>query len=617
MCGIAGILRFDRPPTEVELKRMTDALAHRGPDGEGVFLRDRVGLGHRRLAIIDLHTGDQPMHSADGALSIVFNGEIYNYRELAEELRKLGREFRTKSDTEVILQAYAQWGADCVTRLRGMFAFCIVDFARKRWFMARDHFGIKPLYLRRGKGYIAFGSELSALRVAEEAPPRGRLQAIEWFLRYQYIPAPETVFHEIEKLPSATYLEGDLDGNVNAPRTYWRIAFNAQTGVSDDEWLERLDAVMADSVRAHLIADVPVGVFVSGGIDSTLVASHMARLTTGQVKAFSIGFEEPGFSELPYASEAAKVVGVQQFTRVVKDDFWDELPKLVAHYGEPYGDNSMIPMWQLARLAREHVKVALSGDGGDEGFGGYGSYVAWLATPRVREYWRRLRRGEGSLGDWLWAVRRKFFGRSTPRPSEWERIIKYTSAERRRSLWRHEYAKLASVQNPSYQAAAEAAPREMLDFAQYLDWQTYLPGDVLAKVDVATMYHGLEARTPLIDLRVVELATQLPESVRMRGEHGKWLLKESLRKRFNEDFVNRPKHGFGIPRKHWFLPGRAGRRTLEHVLLDKGSRLREWFDGGEIERLIAEHGEKDRSAALWLLLVLGIWCDQNRDIQFS
>ncbi len=595
---------------------MTAALAHRGPDGEGVFLRERVGLGHRRLAIIDLETGAQPMHSADGVLSIVFNGEIYNYREVADELRKLGREFRTKSDTEVILQAYAHWGADCVTRLRGMFAFCIVDFAKRRWLMARDHFGIKPLYIRRSKDYIAFGSELSALRAAEKDPPRGRLQAIEWFLRYQYIPAPETVFHDIEKLPPATLIEGDFDGKIETPRRYWQLRFAEKPGSAAD-FLDRLDAVLADSVRAHLIADVPVGVFVSGGIDSTLVASHMARLTTGRVKAFSIGFEEPGFSELAYATEAAKAVGVEQFTRVVKDDFWGELPQLVAHYGEPFGDNSMIPTWQLAKLAREHVKVALSGDGGDEGFGGYTSYLAWLATPRVREYWRRLRRGEGGFADLMWAIGRKFFGRRTPRLSEWERIIHYTSHSRRASLWRPEFAHFAAGHNPSYQAAGETAPRGMLDFAQHMDWHTYLPGDVLTKVDVATMYHGLEARTPLIDLRVAELACSLPAGARMMGDSGKWLLKESLRKRFSEDFVNRKKQGFGIPRKHWFLPGRAGRRVLDEVLLDKGSRLRQWFDGAEIERALAEHGEKDRSAVLWLMLVLGIWLDQNRDVAFA
>ncbi len=616
MCGIAGILRFDRPPLESEVRRMADSLAHRGPDGEGIFVRERVGLGHRRLAIIDLATGDQPMHSADGNLSIVFNGEIYNYRELRDDLYKLGREFRTQSDTEVILAAYAQWGADCVKRLRGMFAFCLVDFGRRRWLLARDHFGIKPLFIRRCGQFVAFGSELSAVRAADDKPLRGRLAAIEWFLRYQYIPAPETVFEDVEALPPAYVLEGDFDGKATLPRRFWSLRFEDSDNRTDEERLEQLDAVLTDSVRAHLVSDVPVGVFVSGGIDSTLVASHMVRLCEGKPRAFSIGFDEPGFSELAYAKDAANVLGVEQHTEILQDDFWDELPRLIAHYGQPYGDNSMIPMWRLARLARGHVKVALSGDGGDEGFGGYASYLAWLATPRVREYWRRLRRGEGDLSSMLWAVGRKFFGLHTPRPGEWERIIQYTSASRRHALWRPEFAAALGARNPAFEAAAAAAPRAMLDFAQFMDWHTYLPGDVLTKVDIATMYHGLEARTPLIDLKVVEFAASLHVNARVRQGMGKWLLKESLKRRFSADFVQRKKQGFGIPRKAWFMPGRAGRRLLDDVLDDKSSRLRQWFDGDEIERLLGEHGQKDRSAVLWLLLALGLWLGQNRELEF-
>ena len=625
MCGITGVVRFDgQPPKRELIERMCKAIAHRGPDGEGVLLQGPAGLGHRRLAIIDLAGGAQPMSSADGKLAIVYNGELYNFRELAAELKSRGHQFRTSSDTEVILYAWREWGDDCVKRFRGMFAFCAIDFEQRRWLLARDHFGIKPVLYRLEKDSLAFASEFAALRELE-GPLTGSLAALEWFMRFQYIPAPDTVFNEIRKLEPAHVLSGDFDGKVNGPRRYWQMSFSADEAQSESQWLEQLDNVMRESVKAHLISDVPVGVFISGGIDSTAIATQMQGLVGQQVKAFSIGFDEASVSELPYAEQVAKKLGVEHHTLIVREDFWGDLPKLVSHYGEPFGDNSAIPTWQLAKLTRSHVKVALSGDGGDEGFAGYSWYGDWLKKPRLRDYTRRLRRGFSgeNVGSLAWAIGRKL-GAQSPRLSEWQRVVQYTSEERRRALYGPKLAKLANCANPGFAGADAAAPRDdMLAYAQFMDWHTYIHGAVLAKVDVATMYHGVEARTPLIDLRVLELALRLPISMRGRikddGSYsGKYLLKKWLESRFPPEFVYRKKQGFGIPRKQWFLPGRPGRKLAEQVLTDRKSRLAEFFAEGAIGDVLAQHSEnKDRSSSIWLMLVLGIWLDQNRGISFA
>ncbi|MCA8935181.1 MAG: asparagine synthase (glutamine-hydrolyzing) [Planctomycetes bacterium] len=624
MCGIAGILRFDGQAVDPsQIQSMLDAIAHRGPDGEGKIVEKTYGLGHRRLAIIDVGGGAQPMVTPDGTALITFNGEIYNFRELRAELEQAGVEFRTQSDTEVILQAWRAWGVDCLLRFRGMFAFCLVDVERGKYLLARDHFGIKPLLYSVRKEFLAFGSEFAALHRVAELKLTGSLQSMEYFLRFQYIPAPDTIYNEIRKLPQGHYLTGDLGKAPSAPVAYWKTDFVPEVGRTSEEWLERLDATLNGSVRAHLIADVPVGAFLSGGVDSTAVVSAMSKIADG-FRAFSIGFEDERYSELSYAQEAADKLGVPLRTEVVRDDGWDDFPKLVAHYGEPFGDTSMIPTWRLAALARSEVTVAVSGDGGDEGFGGYGTYGIYQDVPKVKEYWRRLRRrfSKTELQAFFWAIGRRWFGRNQPLLAPWVDTALYTSRDRRAKLWRPEYQHLMDVRNTAFlEADREASRCDLVAYAQSMDFRTSLPGIMLNKVDIAAMYHGLEVRTPLLDVEVMKVAMALPAEMRYRtgegGFVGKAILKDWLSKRLSSEFVHRPKQGFGAPRRVWFEAGRPGREFYESTISRMSAKLADWFRPEAIREMSEQHGEKrDRSSGMWLMLVLGLWLEQNPGLTF-
>ncbi|MBZ5640649.1 MAG: asparagine synthase (glutamine-hydrolyzing) [Acidobacteriia bacterium] len=625
MCGVAGILRWgDSASRRGEIERMTAAVAHRGPDGEGTFVRDGLALGHRRLSIIDLETGQQPMANEDGTVWVTYNGEIYNYRELTAELRALGHVFRTRSDTEVIVHAYEQWGADCVKRFRGMFAFGLADLRGRRLLLARDHLGIKPLYYRTGEGYLAFASELGALRQVDDRPPEGSLVAVELFLRYQYLPAPHTIYRDVVKQPPASYVVVGFDGRLEGPTRYWDLRFDPDPAPSDAEWLERFESALESSVRAHTVSDVPFGVLLSGGVDSTLVAVRLSRILGSRLKGFCIDFPEAALSEARHAAQVALKCGFELHTETVRDELRDLLPALVSHYGEPFGDTSAVPTWHVARLARSHVPMVLSGDGGDEGFGGYDTYLRWM-RPSVRGSLRTFLRRPSADGarSVAWATARRLLGARWSVLREWQRRIEYVAEGERRALWRPEFGGLPGAPCLSFAEADAAAPRtDALAYAQYLDIRTYLPCDILTKVDVAAMYHGLEVRTPFADVNVMELAARLPLRLRYRrGQDGspvpKHLPKTALLKDFPGDFVHRPKQGFAPPRAGWFLPGRSGRAMLEDVMNGAGSPLNDWFRVGEIRGMIETHGpEKDRSNALWLLLVLGLWLQQNREIRF-
>jgi asparagine synthase (glutamine-hydrolysing) len=609
-----------------EIERMTDAISHRGPDGVGFLCRDGVALGHRRLAIIDPKTGHQPMTNEDETVWVIYNGEMYNFLELREELRQKGHRFKTNSDTEVVVHAYEEWGAECVRRFRGMFAFALADFKNRKLLLARDHFGIKPLYYRLGDGYLAFASELTALRRVQDAPPAGSLEAVEFFLRFQYIPTPHTIYKEVRKLPPASYLLVDFDGHLAGPTRYWDFRFEPQTGLSDRDWEERAEAVIYDSVKAHLIADVPFGVFLSGGVDSSLIALQMSRVLKHPVQAFAIGFSERQYSELPYAEEVARRCGIDLRTEVVREDMLSILPDLVSHYGEPFGDSSAVPTWYVSRLAREHVPMVLSGDGGDEGFGGYENYARWMGG----SLWEQARDSAREAAPraafwWLRKAARQYLAHGTLNSlAQWQGYNIYLQEHERRALWREEYQQLVGRGCEVFeQADAKARDLSRLSYAQYLDYQTYLPCDILTKVDVASMYHGLEVRTPLIDLRVVELAASLPFNQRFRrngpgGPTRKYLLKKLLGKTFPKEFVQRKKQGFGIPRAEWFYEGQSGRRLWDRVVLDPSSRLYEWFRPEQVRAQMEIHRDAyDNSGALWLLLVLGIWLEQNPEVRFN
>lgn len=626
MCGIVGQIRFDGATVNAaDIQRMCDAVAHRGPDGEGKHVQANVGLGHRRLAIIDLAGGAQPMGTPDGRVWVTFNGEIYNFKQLRAELEAAGFQFRTNSDTEVLLHGWLAWGNAMVAKLRGMFAFCVVDFERKAWLLARDPFGIKPLFYRLTEESIEFSSELHALKST-----KGRLDAIEWFLRYQYIPGPYTVYHDIWKLPPAHMMEGYLDGGTEKPRRYWRMDFNEQQGVSEAEWLERLRAVLHDSVEAHLISDVPVGLLLSGGVDSTLVAGEMAKLTGRKIKAFTMDFNREGFGELEYAKTAAERYGIELIHDVQADDFWEELPKLVRHYGEPFGDNSMIPTWRVTRLARQHVPVVLGGDGGDEAFGGYKFHGNWLKRPETRKRRKRLFRRPSMrhLRSLLWAHMRRC-GSEWNHVFDWELMVSYTQLDAwrkrnsRRLLWRKEFLAMTDRVSPAFEEAGRLInPAHPLDFAQEMDFETYLPGAILPKSDVASMYHGLEVRTPLLDYKVAELASALPPSLRATSDghdrNLKVLLRKALERDFPAEFVHREKRGFGIPRAYWFATDAPGRAFIEARLLDPAAGMQDWFNMELIREMLRDHTpEHDYSEFLWLLLVLAIWKSDNPAVTWT
>jgi asparagine synthase (glutamine-hydrolysing) len=566
------------------------------------------------------------MPNGNETIWITYNGEMYNYLDLKEELRQRGHEFVTNSDTEVVIHAYQEWGAECVTKFRGMFAFGLADFRTRKLFLARDHFGIKPLYYRIGKNYLAFASELASLREVDDAVPAGNLWALELYLRYQYIPTPHTVYREVYKLPPASYLLVDFDGQKSEPIKYWDINFRAQKGISEQEWEEQADAIISDSVRAHLVADVPFGVFLSGGIDSSLVALKMSRILDRPVQAFAIGFKEEQYSELAFARQVAEHCGIELHTAVVEDSSLDFLPELIAHYGEPFGDSSAVPTWHVSRLARERVPMVLSGDGGDEGFAGYVSYDYWMETDPVRLARQDFRR-RAPRASFYWArqaFRTRWTSGSWHDLAEWQNTLYYLTEPSRRALWRAEYHDLIARSCEIFEQADKKARRnDRVAYAQYLDFQTYLPCDILTKVDVASMYHGLEVRTPLVDLRVMDLATRLPLSQRLGRNGGseripKYLLKKILGRTFPPEFIHRRKQGFAIPRDIWFLPGQPARRLLDSVLLDPRSRLYEFFNPGEIRVQLNVHSkDRDNSNALWLLLVLGIWLGQNPQVNFN
>jgi asparagine synthase (glutamine-hydrolysing) len=497
-----------------------------------------------------------------------------------------------------------------------MFAFGIVDFHRRHLVLARDHLGIKPLYYRRNKGYLAFGSELSSVCAVHDIRPKGSLRALDLYLRFQYIPTPHTIYQDIYKLPPASYVLVDFDGTVSGPNEYWRVDFSPEEGVADDEWELRAAEATCESVKAHLVSDVPFGVLISGGADSTLVALQMSRVMQGPIKAFTIAFEEQEYSELVYAEKVAKQCGLELHSEMLGDDALDILPELVMHYGEPFGDSSVIPTWYVSRLARQHVPMVLSGDGGDEAFGGYDNYLQWVGERSVSAV-----SYVGKVKSW---VQHLINREPISRLAQWQRYILYFGHASRVALWRGDYKQLVDLRCELFEQASEKATNyDDLTYAQFLDYQTYLPCDILTKVDVASMYHGLEVRTPLVDLRIVEFASRLPRGQRLRRINGgdyvsKYVLKRLLGRHFDKDFVHRKKKGFAVPRAIWFQEGQKAQRLLKELIVGQRLRLRQWFNVNYMESLLSSHNAQcDNSGALWLFLVMAIWLDQNQDVSFN
>jgi asparagine synthase (glutamine-hydrolysing) len=619
MCGIAGIADLTGRPVDTALLRaMTSVQAHRGPDGEDIVCRGGVGLGHRRLAIIDLATGDQPMANDDGTVRIVFNGEIYNFRELRRDLEARGTRFRTNSDTEVILRAYEAEGPDCVRKLRGMFAFAILDERARRVVLARDRAGIKPLVYAWDGQRLLFASEIKGILEDGAVARDLDLDALGQYLTFHYVPTPRTIFRSIRKLPPASTLVLSLDGGEPVVSQYWSLRFAPDVRVTEGEWVERLRAELADAVRCHMISDVPIGAFLSGGVDSSTVVALMAQASAAPIRTFSIGFDEADFDELAFARQVATRYGTDHYEMVVKPNALEILPKLAWHLDEPFADSSAIPTYYVSKITREHVTVALSGDGGDENFAGYRRYA------RAVELHERFDTGVSRLARPLFTLASGLLPVGAPGQA-WtgmigagplERYFRMVTYQRRETLRRllSEDLRALAVSGPDpalfSRIASEGGGTDYLSTLQRIDMATYLPDDILAKVDRTSMAVSLESRVPLLDHRLMEFVATMPSGLKLRNGGGKYLLKRAMAQDLPTGILTRKKMGFGVPLADWF---RGDLRDMTRdVLLGSAACQRGIFRMAEVESLLATHdgGRRDCSARLWALICFELWMRQ-------
>jgi asparagine synthase (glutamine-hydrolysing) len=621
MCGIAGIFHCGtiKPVDPLRIERMCDALVHRGPDDSGVWTAPGVGLGFRRLAIIDLAGSPQPMPSADGRAMLVFNGEIYNFRELRRELQDLGTTFRTDGDGEVILAAWQQWGVDCLRRLHGMFAFAIYDTEARTLFLARDRFGVKPLFMAHlSDGSLAFASELKGLLahplLRREADPL----AVEDYLTWGYVPDHRSILKGVEKLPAGHYHLLRHGAPPAAPRRWWDVCFAERRRGSERDLEAELLHHLREAVASRMIADVPLGAFLSGGVDSSSVVALMAEASRAPVRTCSIGFDVEALDETSYAAEVAKLFGTDHETRVVSADQFDALDKLAAMFDEPFADASALPTWRVCQLARESVTVALSGDGADEALAGYRRQVFHAHEERIRGVVpAALRRNVlGPLGRFYpkadWAPRSlraksTLLALAADGAEGYARSLSVVPPELRGTLYAPDMVRHLGdyrAEQPMIDLMNGAPAQSGLDRAQYADLKFWLPGDILTKVDRTSMAVSLEAREPLLDHRLVEFAASLPERMRVRGGQGKWLMKKAMRRYLPDSILYRPKQGFVTPIAQWLrgpLASEAKSIASSAALARTG-----WFDTAVLARLGDAHvaGRADNSRLLWQLIML-------------
>ena len=625
MCGIVGKLYADhrRHIAPQLIDAMTDALVHRGPDAGGRWTAGAVGLGHRRLSIIDLSTdANQPMESRSGAV-LTFNGEIYNFQDLRAQLERDGVVFRTKSDTEVLLALYDKKGERCVDDLIGMFAFAIWDPTHRRLFCARDRLGKKPLYYYADGKTLSFASELASLLADPDVPVALDPDAIHHYLTLHYVPSPQTAFAGIHKLPPGHTLVWQ-DGRVTV-ECYWQPAFEPKTTRSEDDLCEELWELMRDATRIRMLSDVPLGAFLSGGTDSSTVVAAMTELSSAKLKTFSIGFHEAAFNELVYAREVAGKFGTDHHEELVTPDATVALPELVAHHGEPFSDPSSIPTYYLARLTRRHVTVALSGDGGDEVFGGYERYVwGWMAG--LFDRWPRgLVAPLAQLTEWigrqtLAPIPIRLAGQhvSTVIAGEEERYLSFAGhfpPRHRTQLYTPEFARRVKADTLAWYRGTLAGSTARAQLDRYIqnDLRGYLTEGIMTKVDIASMCHSLEVRAPFLDHRIVEFGARLPTHLKQHRWHKRVLFKRAVRDRLPASVLDRPKRGFGIPVAAWL------RGPLQPMLRDlvTGTSLaqRGIFSQQALTQLVEEHvtSRADHGHKLWNLMVLELWARRFLD----
>jgi asparagine synthase (glutamine-hydrolysing) len=626
MCGIAGVLYADplRPVDRAVLQAMGQSISHRGPDAEGFWIEPGIGLVHRRLSIIDLGGGDQPIGNEDGTVQVVFNGEIYNFQELRTGLEARGHHFRTRTDTEVLVHLYEEEGEQLVQRMRGMFTFALWDRSRRRLLLARDRLGIKPLYLYRDGEKLLFGSELKAILSHGNVDRGIDVESLEDYLAFGMVPGARSIFNKIEKLPPAHVLTvgaGELD---KTPSRYWQLRIEPDFHVSADEWQEAIRAKLTEATRLHLIADVPVGAFLSGGLDSSMIVALAAGSVQGALQTFSIGFAEESFSELPYARQVAQRFGTHHIEEIVSADAVSLLDELTHYFDEPFADSSAIPTYLVARLASRSVKVVLTGDGGDEAFGGYARYAHDLREAALRRclpsWFRRLALRPLSRmwpkADWLpRSLRAKTLltNLSLEPGAAYANTLALCRPPLRRQLLAADLRAQLNGHEPEHvvrERYALAPKNDALGGMIAADVGMVLPDDFLVKVDRATMAHGLEARPPLLDHELLELAGRIPSEWKVRKGETKWVFKQVCRQFLPPAVIDRPKHGFEMPIDSWLRS--PLRELFQDTVLCRQASIGGLVDQDIARKLYGAHlrGTGRHGAILWSLLVLARWAER-------
>jgi asparagine synthase (glutamine-hydrolysing) len=617
MCGIAGIFGLNGTPVAYqEIKDMCNVLEHRGPNDEGFYINGNVGFGMRRLSIVDLENGHQPVNNEDGTVHVVMNGEIYNFRELRAELESKGHFFYTECDTEVIVHLYEEYGADCVQKLRGMFAFALWDEPRKRMLVVRDRLGKKPLYYGTFAGRLAFASELKSLLQLPEVDRELNWASVGHLFSFLSTPAGESIIQGVHKLPPGHMMLLEAGKVPNITR-YWDVEFKADYSQTEEQCAERLQELLMESVRIRMACDVPYGAFLSGGLDSSAVVAMMARQSSSPIKTFSIGFTEPQFNEAPYAKRVARVFGTEHHELILEPDVLGIIDDLVWYLDEPFGDSSAIPTYMVSKLAAQHVTVALSGDGGDELFAGYDRYVVEQKERRYRHIPSAVRNLLGAVGS---RMAEGMKGRNFLRHIALDGVDRYLDAsnlfngDEKRSLFRPEIAEQTIQDDPLRELAIslEKKGTHWLSALQYMDIHHYLPQDILTKVDRMSMAHSLETRSPLLDHKLVEYAATIPPEYKLRDGSTKHILKKAMRGILPDTIIDRRKQGFAVPLGIWF----RGELTdfVHDLLLSETSRARKIFNSDYIEKLLAMHHRgRQLDLQLWTLVSFELWCRRFLD----
>ena len=608
MCGIVGFAggTSRESEREVSLRAMCAAIVHRGPNEEGRYLAADVALGMRRLSVMDPAMGQQPMSNEDGSIQLVFNGEIYNHRQLRRGLIDRGHTLATSSDTEVIVHLYEEMGDAVVDVLRGMFAFALWDTRRRRLLIARDRIGIKPLYYWERPNGLTFASELRSLLATSDFTPKVSVDAIAQYLTFGYVPETHCIFEGVRKLPPGHRLTWEPGGRPKIDR-YWSPLRPERLEITEREAVEQLRALLRESVELHLESDVPLGAFLSGGIDSSTVVAQMAQLVPGRVKTFSIGFEEASHNEAPHAALVAREIGTEHTELIVRPDADSLVDSVITGFDEPFGDSSALPTFLVSQMAREHVTVALSGDGGDELFGGYTRYAELLSRrelpalgrgvlARVAAHLPHGARGRNRLLDMSRTLQGRYAATVALSPEVREGGVLSSALA----------CSIPSMDSLLAAAFSPVAGRDLLAQMTAVDLVTYLPGDILTKVDRMSMSVSLEARVPLLDHHIVEFAAALPSRLKQRDGVGKWILRQAIKGFVPDRVLEHPKHGFGVPLARWF---RDELRYRLDALLEPAARISPYVDRTAVARLVAEHrsARRDHSHLLWRLMALEIW----------